>query len=112
MKFKIVSTPFSWNDNMSEDALETFEEIRHTLSYGACSSLGTALSKLKILEEQGAKVDELKLCQQEITKRIIVKSRYGTLGFSVPADISEEELHSKRDSALEFLEGLYDRTSR
>lgn len=47
-----------------------------------------------------------------MTKRIIVKSRYGTLGFSVPADISKEELQSKRDSALEFLEGLYDRTSR
>ena len=57
-EFKIISKPFSWNDNMGEDAEELFNDISDSLDYGACMVLGTALAKLKLLELQGAKVDE------------------------------------------------------
>lgn len=60
-EFKIESKPFSWNDNMGEDAEDVFDSIKYELSYGACVTLGTAIAKLKILEEQGAVVDESKL---------------------------------------------------
>lgn len=62
MEFKLESKPFSWNDNLAEEAIEYFEDLE--LSYGASVVLGTALAKLKILEEQGAKVDESKLAKE------------------------------------------------
>lgn len=61
---KIVVKPFSWNDDMGEEALEYLEDIIG-LSYGAKVIIGTALAKLKILEEQGAKVDEQALSSVE-----------------------------------------------
>lgn len=57
-KIEIKSMPFSWNNNMSEEAIEDFDSIREQLSYGVCQSIGMALAKLKLLEEQGNKVKE------------------------------------------------------
>lgn len=58
MNFTIKAVPFSWNDNLSEDALDFFDEIKPSLSYGTCVVICTALAKLQILEKQGAKVNE------------------------------------------------------
>ena len=63
MEFTLKEVPFSWNDNFSEIALEDFSMIQHSLSYGACQSIGMALAKLKLLEEQGCKVQEERLTQ-------------------------------------------------
>lgn len=57
-EYKFVCRPFSWNDKMGEEALDTIEELNHVLGYGTYQTLGVALAKLKILEEQGALVDE------------------------------------------------------
>lgn len=58
MEFTIKEVPFSWNDNFSEIALEDFSMTQKNLSYGICQSIGMALAKLKLLEEQGCKVEE------------------------------------------------------
>ena len=55
-EFTIKSSPFDWNDNFSEVAIEDFDNIRNKLSYGTCQSIGMALAKLEILEKQGCKV--------------------------------------------------------
>lgn len=55
---EIISEPFDWNDNMSEIALEDFSMIQKRLSYGAATTIGTALAKLELLEKQGCKVKE------------------------------------------------------
>ena len=57
MEFTIVEEPFSWNDDLAEVALEDFSMIQHKLSYCTCQSIGMALAKLKLLEEQGCKVE-------------------------------------------------------
>lgn len=59
MEFTIKEEPFLWNDNFSEIALEDFSMIQSDLSYGTCQSIGMALTKLKLLEEQGCKVIEM-----------------------------------------------------
>lgn len=56
--FEIVEKPFCWNDNFSEVALEDFSMIQKDLSYCVCQSIGMALAKLKLLEEQGCIVAE------------------------------------------------------
>lgn len=58
MNSEIESVPFSWNDNLSEEALEDFQLIQKGLSYATCQSIGLALAKLEILENQGCKVNE------------------------------------------------------
>lgn len=58
VEFTIKAVPFSWNDNLSEIALEDFSMIQKSLSYGTCQSIGMALAKLELLEKQGAKVKE------------------------------------------------------
>lgn len=58
MEFTIKEVPFSWNDNLSEVALEDFSMIQKKLSYGICQSIGMALAKLELLEKQGCKVEE------------------------------------------------------
>ena len=58
MNSEIKTDPFSWNDNFSEEALEDFQLIQKNLPYLTCQSIGLALAKLEILEEQGCKVDE------------------------------------------------------
>lgn len=58
MDFTIEEVPFSWNDNFSEIALEDFSMIQKNLPYCTCQSIGMALAKLKLLEEQGCKVKE------------------------------------------------------
>lgn len=45
--------PFSWNDNFSEIAFEDFDSIRSSLGYCAAQSIGTALTKLQLMEEKG-----------------------------------------------------------
>lgn len=57
-EFTIKAQPFTWNDNLSEIALEDFSMIQKDLPYGICQSIGMALAKLKLLEEQGCKVEE------------------------------------------------------
>lgn len=52
----LKSEPFSWNDNMSNVALEDFEAIQKDLPYCTCQNIGMALAKLKLLEEQGCEV--------------------------------------------------------
>ena len=59
MEFTIKEEPFTWNDNFSEIALEDFSMIQKDLPYGICQSVGIALAKLKLLEEQGRKVEEV-----------------------------------------------------
>lgn len=58
MEFTLKSEPFSWNDNLSEIALEDFSMIQKDLPYCICQSIGMALAKLELLEKQGCKVDE------------------------------------------------------
>lgn len=55
---EITAEPFDWNDNLSEEAIETFESIRENLPYCTCQSIGMALAKLELLEKQGCKVEE------------------------------------------------------
>lgn len=55
---EITAKPFDWNDNLSEEAIETFESIRENLPYCTCQSIGLALAKLELLEKQGCKVIE------------------------------------------------------
>lgn len=57
-EFTIKESPFSWNDNFSETALEDFSLIQKSLPYCACQNIGMALAKLKLLEEKGCKVEE------------------------------------------------------
>lgn len=56
--FTIKAIPFSWNDNLSEEALEDFSMIQKDLPYCICQTIGIALAKLELLEKQGAKVEE------------------------------------------------------
>ena len=49
----ITAKPFDWNDYLSKEALEDFEGIRKDLPYCTCQSIGMALAKLELLEEQG-----------------------------------------------------------
>lgn len=53
---EIISKPFDWNDNLSETAQEDFAFIQPSLTYGAATTIGTALAKLELLEKQGCKV--------------------------------------------------------
>lgn len=54
----ITAKPFDWNDNLSEEAIESFESIRENLPYCICQNIGMALTKLELLEKQGCKVEE------------------------------------------------------
>lgn len=58
MEFILKEEPFSWNDNLSEIALEDFSMIQKDLPYCACQTIGMALAKLELLEKQGCKVEE------------------------------------------------------
>lgn len=57
-EFTIKEEPFSWNDNLSEIALEDFSMIQKDLPYCTCQTIGMALAKLELLEKQGCKVEE------------------------------------------------------
>ena len=57
-EFSIKAEPFSWNTDMAEIALEDFSMIQKDLSYCTAMTIGTALAKLKVMEEQGLKVEE------------------------------------------------------
>lgn len=56
---EIVAKPFDWNDNLSDEAIEDFKAASDKLTYGVAATIGTALAKLKLLEEQGCKVKEV-----------------------------------------------------
>lgn len=58
MEFTLKEEPFSWNDNLSEIALEDFSIIQKDLPYCTCQTIGMALAKLELLEKQGCKVEE------------------------------------------------------
>ena len=58
-EFTIKVEPFTWNDNFSEVALEDFSMIQTELPYCICQTIGMALAKLKLLEKQGCKVEEV-----------------------------------------------------
>jgi len=68
MRAEIIEKPFDWNDNLSEIALEDFSMIQKSLSYGVASSIGMALAKLELLEQQGCKVEP-----QESEERRVIK---------------------------------------
>ena len=57
-EFKLIEVPFSWDENFSEVAIEDFMLIQKDLPYGTCQTIGMALSKLELLEKQGARVKE------------------------------------------------------
>ena len=57
-EFTIKDEPFSWNTDMAEIALEDFSMIQKDLPYGTAMTIGTALAKLALMEEQGLKVEE------------------------------------------------------
>ena len=57
-EFTLKEEPFSWNDNLSEIALEDFSMIQKDLPYCTCQTIGMALAKLELLEKQGCKVEE------------------------------------------------------
>lgn len=54
----ITAEPFTWNDNMSEVALEDFSMLQQNLPYCIAQNIGTALAKLQLLEAQGCTVTE------------------------------------------------------
>ena len=56
---EIIIEPFTWNDNMSELALEDFSTIQKSLPYCTAQSIGMALAKLELLKKQGCKVEEV-----------------------------------------------------
>lgn len=58
MEFILKAEPFTWNDNLSEIALEDFSMIQKELPYCICQSIGIALAKLELLEKQGCKLEE------------------------------------------------------
>ena len=57
-EFTLKEEPFSWNDNLSEIALEDFSMIQKDLPYCTCQTIGMALAKLELLEKQECKVKE------------------------------------------------------
>lgn len=59
-EFTIKVEPFSWNENLSEIALEDFSMVQKDLPYCVCQSIGMALAKLELLEKQGCKVKDVK----------------------------------------------------
>ena len=56
MSIEIKAEPFDWNEPMAQLAQEDFEEYREKMSYCAAQSIGMALAKLGLLENQGAHV--------------------------------------------------------
>lgn len=66
-ELKDTQKTLPWNDNLSEEALEDFDTLLQVLGkqsvfgYNCHQTIGLALKKLKLLEEQGAMVDENKL---------------------------------------------------
>ena len=57
-EFTIKEEPFSWNCKMAEIALEDFSMIQRYLPYSICQSIGMALAKLQLMEEQGLEVTD------------------------------------------------------
>lgn len=72
MNSEIKSVPFSWDDNFSEVAIEDFRQIQKNLPYVTCQSIGLALAKLELLENQGCKVDEEEVEKNERKERILL----------------------------------------
>lgn len=66
---EIIVKPFDWNDNFSEEALESFESIRKDLRYCTCQSIGMALAKLELLEKQGCKVEQWIPVSEKLPKK-------------------------------------------
>lgn len=56
---EIVAKPFDWNDKIADVAIEDFNALIECATYGVVTTIGMALTKLKLLEEQGCKVKEV-----------------------------------------------------
>lgn len=56
MDYTIKAENFSWNDDLAEVALEDFSMVQKQLPYCISQTIGMALAKLNLLEEQGCKV--------------------------------------------------------
>ena len=85
-EFTLVEKPFSWNENLSEIALEDFSMIQSSLTYCACQSIGMALAKLKLLEEQGCKVKGA-----DMSDLNIANTSLGELGFAMKVEAGRVE---------------------
>lgn len=64
MKLKTVECtikkePFSWDDNFSKIALEDFSMIQKDLPYCICQSIGMALAKLELIENEKITVHKM-----------------------------------------------------
>lgn len=68
-EIKIDVNPFSWNDKMAQLAIEDFDNVRDDLPYCQAQSIGLALAKLKIIEEQSASYN-LKMVLKKILHEI------------------------------------------
>lgn len=75
MDVKIIAVPFSWNDNLGEEAQECYDEIRPNLSYSQAMILGMAIAKLKLLEEKGVQLEER--VQEAVDKIVEAKEKVG-----------------------------------
>ena len=53
----IVEQPFDWNESMAEVAIEDVICLKMYMSYCRYQNIMMALTKLKILEDQGKKVE-------------------------------------------------------
>lgn len=51
MEAKIIAEKFDWTDKLAETAIGDFESYQKDMSYGASTSIGLALAKLKMIEE-------------------------------------------------------------
>lgn len=82
--FTIEVQPFSLNENMSELALEDFDDIRGKLSYCQCQSIGMALAKLKMIEENSINLKAIDLNDLISRKEVLeILFRYGELNSDV-----------------------------
>ena len=96
--------PFSWNDNLSEVAIEDFQLIQKDLPYLTCQSIGMALAKLEILEKlleaepiKAIPLDRIKEVREEILDWDVNKvmdgcSEHFKLGVARGLDIASEIL--------------------
>ena len=75
-EFTIKAKPFSWNENLSEIALEDFSMIQKDLSYGTCQTIGMALAKLKLMEDKGLNPDTLENIIEQAMAEIESSDKY------------------------------------
>lgn len=113
--YTIEVQPFSLNENMSELALEDFDDIRGKLSYCQCQSIGMALAKLKMIEENSINLKAIDLNDLISRKEVLeILFRYGELNSDVwepyadiknlPAAYDVDAVCNKLDKASDYYE--------